>query len=144
MPTPADYKGLVLSTVRNPYDWLVSYYLHSPRGLVGINGPSDWVAAMKADSRSIEHFISRCINKPGCVGAVFDSYQANTIIRLEDYPWAVMDFLEPSVSRDMRMFSIAKTPVLNARIGQPYPPNPELRAMVMRSENDFCQRYNYV
>lgn len=142
IPPPNNYGGFVVSMVRHPFDFLISYFLALRGGATGVDCVDVFTFARHHDSP--ESFIRRYLRDiPGQVGKMFDIYQANSIIRLEDLPLAAEEFFE-SVgvpSSTAKMVSLI-TPQ-NARKGQPHIVDKKLRRAVVEAEKDFCDRYEY-
>jgi len=143
-PPPDGHKGFVVTTIRHPYDWLVSYYLSLRGGTVGVVGVDlfCWIARK---SPSVEAFINNYLRMfPGRVTEMFDSYKANTVIRLEDYPESAIEifdtFRNSRVSCDGQVRKI--TPQ-NARKGSPHITNRRQKEAVISAELEFCETYDY-
>lgn len=146
VPPPQDHNALVVTVVRHPYDWLVSLFMEckSKRREVG-NLFVDGLITMAGNyCITLDDFIRAYITYcPGEVGLMFDSYNASTVMRLEDQPFAACDFFDPFGVDVDRLIAIEALPPCNCRVGLPVLPNFNLRSLVVRAEREFCQRYDY-
>ena len=134
-----------LSLIRHPYDWLVSYFKAIAPGMTGIpvidklKFPSEeWYTEYDFAS-FVNLYLSEC---PGQVGRIFESYGADSYLRIEDMPWAATEFfaslgIPPHKRNRCRMIS----PV-NTSKGH-IPKNPTLYRLVMEAEKEMCERYDY-
>lgn len=141
-PPPAKLDGLVVSLVRNPYDWLVECFQTMAGGSVGVP-LVDALLEIGHNCRTTEEFLRTYLaSHAGAVEAVFDSYNASSVFRMEDFPWPVIE-----------LFEALGVPLTNRLQAQrvPLPAlnfkheiiDPQLRPMVMRAEKEFCLRYDY-
>src|SRR5690606_83320 len=86
-------RDFVITTVRHPYRWLVSYYLALKGGVIGVKAV-DVFAKHCREASSLEGFIRRYLNEiPGAVGLMFDAYEASSVLRIEDLPFCLTEFL---------------------------------------------------
>lgn len=142
---PHEPRGGVLrvSMVRHPADWLASYYRTVQGGHVGV-GAVDVFMGMAKESKCLNDFLKRYVaEKPGYVGYMFDAYNADTIIRLEDLPWAMQSVLEGAgVKRSLAIKSIRLSPQ-NVSTGLVSIMHPDLRRKVVEVDSEFCEEYGY-
>jgi len=130
---------LRVSLVMHPCDWLVSCYLKVHiNGCCGLNLGS--INTFRQDG-SLGDFL-RCYQKqPGVVGKFFGQYEADSCMRVEDMPWALME--------QMKVFDVPRSMYRHlADIEGPKRPTPiyvrpSIRLSVMRAEEEFAERYNY-
>lgn len=141
---PQQHTGFSVSLVRNPYDWLVSLHLCCKGRHVSNRLIRELLrlADRYADTHDfIQAYLTYC---PGEVTRAFDSYPVSTVLRMEDFPWAVTDFLQPFGVPAITLWKIEQEPAINCRQGIYHLPNFNLRSMVMRADKEFCERYNYL
>lgn len=132
----------IVSLVRHPYDWLVSYHQELQGGKIGVD-VVDFFAEIVTSSENVYNFIHRVANEsPGAVGRLFDAYRSDIVLRIEDFPFCVAEFFE-TIGRGHAYEKITKIPPQNARKGRPHLVNKDLRRLVTKSENDLCERYEY-
>jgi len=143
IPFPDGSSNFTVSLVRHPYSWLVSYYHALKGGAVNVV-IVDKLCSIAATSETVEVFILRYLDQmPGHVTMIFDEYKASTVMRLEDFPWAPLEFfasiaLNKKGAQDVR----ALMPV-NATKGEYHKPNKSLKCQVVDAEKELCERYNY-
>jgi len=141
IPPPEDYTGFVVTLVRHPYDWLVSYYLSLKGGAIGVPAV-DQFCNIARGSYGVYDFLAQYVRLfPGEVSKMFDLYRASSVLRLEDFPWAVISFFE-TIDATIPT-SLKDTPLQNARKGEYHIPNKKLKQQVVEAEADFCERYEY-
>ena len=134
-----------LSLIRHPYNWLVSYFKAIAPGMTGV--PVVDKLSFSVDGWYTEgdfpSFVSLYLNEcPGQVGRIFESYGADSYLRIEDMPWAATEFfaslgIEPWLRNRCR--SMAPT---NTSKGIIYK-DPKLYQLVMEAEKEMCERYDY-
>lgn len=141
-PPPIDYNGFVVSLVRNPTDWLVSYFMTLEGGKVGVPQvdilsncyvPGDLLLSIRKFLKMPKNILS----------TMFDRYQANTVMKLEDFPWAPLEFFM-SLGYKEKDDQIRKMPAQNVRYGIAYSVSWEIRQRIIEHEKDMCERYDYV
>lgn len=142
-PIPWKGKGFLVSTVRHPYDWLCSYYLALEGGATGIHCVDVLVNHAKT-SLDVDEFISKYLMYcPGEVGRIFDRYRANSVLRLEDFPWNVVEFFESVGVEHDEACKVSNITPQNARKGHPHIVNKDIRKQVVMVEREICERYEY-
>ena len=138
--TPHEPRGDVLrvSVVRHPADWLRSYYTTIQGGHVGV-GCVDKFMALAKGSYCLNDFLAGYLFKmPGAVGWMFDAYNADTILRVEDLPWAMQSILEGAgVKLSLAVNAIKISPQNVSRGVMPIM-SPILRRDVVAAESEFC------
>lgn len=128
-------------TVRNPCDWLVSYWSELYPGKMGL-AEVDVLAELPGQffDEFIQAYLKQC---PGQVGRIFSSYNADTCLRLEDFPISWMELLSiyrvPYVLRQkaMEVFRIN-----SCRFEKPTWPI-HLRRQVAEAEWETMERFDY-
>lgn len=139
VPQPVGYKGFSVSLVRHPFSWLESIYYALEGGSCGV-AVVDEVSKAAKGKPTFRAFVEAL--PEGAVKKVFDRYEASTVMRLEDMPLAMLEFLESiKVPRKLRTKAIEIEP-LNARTHFPFQ-DKGLRALVVKKEHEFCDRFNY-
>lgn len=141
-PAPRDWNGLVVSMVRHPYDWLYSYYYALQGGAIGVDAVDGPFVYIARESTSVDRFIRLYLKrKAGAVGEMFNTYNASTVLRVEDLPYGAGEFFEslgvPSWSATMML------PAQNTYNGVTDAPNKKQRKAVVAAERALCQQYEY-
>jgi len=128
-----------VSLVRHPCDWLASCFSTISAG----NGKGYLAQFYALDRASFDSFVrSYLLTFPGFIGKLFSMYKSDTCMRLEDMPWAFMEFVETfgvSYNNARLCKNLRKQNVSGSIIKW----NKLLREKVMNSESDFCDRYEY-
>lgn len=145
---PTDSK-LKISMVRNPFNWLLSYY-YVIQG-APLDCPADEFSSMAREASSGSDFLRLYLqHMPGAVGRMFASYGADIVWRLEDMPEAFDLYLtdvgrerlikkrvnaEPAVVNPMntKLAKLMLTSIVDRRLPQ----------LVLEAESEFCERYEY-
>ncbi len=131
---------LRVSLVRDPRDWLQSCYT----SIVKKEPDSKLLGRFNSLPRdSFDEWIEAYLDDPELsVTGMFDSYQADTVMRIEDQPWAFLELLE-SVGVDEEYRKIAKQcPPQNVSVELP-PWNLRLRDEVGEKESSIMEKYEY-
>lgn len=142
-PPRTDWNGFILTTVRHPYYWLMSFYNTIAGGKIGIEAV-DRFSDISRQSKDASHFIRRCADDPGCVGRMFDTYRASSVLKVEDMPWAAIETftLCKKVSNEA-VEEIRHMGPQNRGFYQHPNSSQELKELIVESEKDFCERYEY-
>ncbi len=143
--TPHEPRGDVLrvSVVRHPADWLRSYYTTIQGGHVGVGCVDKFMNLAKRSDCLNDFLVSYLAELPGAVGWMFDAYNADTILKIEDLPWAMQGVLEGAgVKRSQAHKAIEISPQNVSRGVMPIM-SPILRRDVVAAEADFCSEYEY-
>ena len=151
IPPPEGWDGYLISLVRHPYDWLASYYLALEGGVIGVQCVDTFAIYARTCMHGclymkggVYNFIKTCVNdRPGKIGEMFDAYRASTVIKMEDLPWAAVEFFASLGIKRRKLKVIQNMNPQNSRKGHPHIPDEKLRKSVVRSERDFCERYEY-
>lgn len=142
-PPPAKHDGFVVSIVRHPYEWLISYYRALGGSEIGVP-EVDVLAHCGRLARNTDEFLQLYLtNHRGCVGKIFDVYAAATVYRVEDFPWCALELFHACGADMQQLSKAAKIEIQNHHEYIPEALDPKIRTMVMRAERDFCQRYDY-
>lgn len=93
IPFPDDWRGFSLSLVRHPADWLVSYFESLQGGKIGVPAVDALANHYKLNDvrSSIRSFLE---TEPDKLTQVFDAYRADTVLKMEDYPWNAIEFFQ--------------------------------------------------
>jgi hypothetical protein len=145
---PDENQHFLLTIVRHPFTWLNSYYRQIKGGFIN-QKEVDELAPLARESASFEHFVRKYINqKPGHVWEMVKAYRANTIIRIEDLPWAAVDFfITLGVPKNLRK-KVSELKPMNMR-GPFLRDNIErkrlrrLMKLVCDVEPDLCEHFEY-
>lgn len=132
---------LSVTIVRHPYDWLGSLYFTPPRQLCGVQD-IEYIKDLARRASRFGEFIRLCSCHPNLVAGVFDEYRASSIIRLEDFPWAVIELFK---SVGVASETARRIVDLHYSGGIKFPVDGEVRlkALIVGSESDFCCRFDY-
>ncbi len=142
-PPLTNWSGFLVSTVRHPYEFLCSYYLSLKGGATGV-ACVDVLMDHARTSLDADEFVSKYLKHcPGEVGKIFDRYRANSVLRLEDFPWNIIEFFETIGVQHNEAWKISSMTPQNARKGHPHIVNKDLRKQVVIAEKDICERYEY-
>lgn len=143
-PMPKDLTDLRIGTVRNPVDWLVSYYRTIHPGAIGV----PVVDAFKLEQvpfYTFNDFIRGYLEKmPGQVGKIFDAYPADIYLRLEDFPDNVVELFE-SLGVDSCQARLARNVEAKNRSSRKPRPvwSPALLRAVIEAEQELMERFDY-
>jgi len=127
-----------VSLVCHPYRWLHRIYIASQDGSLNKN---DFLLPLDFH-QSFSDFVGDYLtHHSGLITELFSIYEADTVFRLEDMPWALEEWLEciGTASDMMRSFRM----VNNSELHTNAPSDQLMRMSVVRSEWDFCERYEY-
>ena len=146
-PPPAGHSGIVLSIVRHPFDWLDSMWAARwSFDVIDETAPYFYFLQLMRPYTSVEYFIRAYIHtSAGLITKMFDSYRPTSVIRLEDFPWAAIDFFDcaPLDTEPYLLHQIQKHRPVNQRTnGHCW--NAELKRAVSDAEREFCERYQYI
>jgi hypothetical protein len=132
-------KVLKVSLVRHPYSWLQSYYANYRNRKTRIP-MVDRFLPLPCDS--FDEFVRAYLHDiPGAVGEMFSSYEADTVLRLEDLPHAVDLLLESlGVTLVRNDFCRGK---MNVTGKLPTVLDSRLRKQVVEAEQEIIDRYEY-
>jgi hypothetical protein len=132
-----------LSCVRHPCTWLRSWYAAIYPAIIEVEAV-DHLRRM-TNPGTFDHVVRQLlVSSPGCIGRMHAAYGADVVIRVEDLPWAFVEFLESvGVERRLRERCLLM-PAQNATKPEKLPEwNPCLHARVLVAENEFASKYEY-
>ena len=138
-----------VSLVRHPYDWLTSYFKAILPGSTGVPEVdklrfirSDVPMSTMIDS-DFENFVNQYLREcPGQVGRMFDSYGADSYLRLEDMPYAASElFASFDVPPHLRNKCRYIDPQNKSK--QYITKDLELYSRVMEAEREMVDKYEY-
>lgn len=140
-PPDRSFLGFRLSIVRHPLSWLRAYWHHSELHPERVHVPEVDIfydLRDKAGGRFLRFVDLYLQENSGGVGRMFDAYRSDSIIRCEDFPWCVIEFLQSLGVRDTRFVERMKPvdccDMLRDR---------DLVRAVREAERDFCDRAEY-
>lgn len=135
---------LRVSLIRHPCDWLRSVFdsFDVLRENVGLKRFRYHEFADSPYGSFDEFVVQYLETKSGLIGQIFDSYQANTRMRLEDMPWALVELLESFGVKQKSLDRVANLPP-QAGVLSRSEWRSDLRQQVMESEIEFCQNLDY-
>jgi hypothetical protein len=139
LPVAASYN---IGIARHPFTWLQSYYAAGGPNFPGDSGGK--LAELVKQSVSIHAFFRNyLLLAPGAVGKAFNAYRVDTILRMEDFPWAMFELLHAvGVSEQDAVEATRHLPPSNPGAYATYI-DKELKRKVVKAEKDFCERYEY-
>jgi hypothetical protein len=140
-PKKRDKEILRVSLVRNPVSWLESCYTVLKKGL-WMSHKLDEFRCL--DCTTFDRFIRGYIKfLPGSVGKLFNEYQADSCLRIEDMPWALLElFRSLGVPKSMRITIVGLMPQ-NTTNHYDVKYKPHLRQMVVDVERELMEAYDY-
>lgn len=142
-PPPIIWDGYLVSLVRHPYDFLISYFLSLEGGMTGVHCV-DVLANYARTSANSDEFIANYLKyAPGEVGRIFDRYKASTVLKLEDFPWNTIEFFESVGVQYSNAIKIKDITPQNVRKGHVHVVNKNLKKQVMLAERRTCEQYEY-
>lgn len=132
-----------LTVVRRPTSWIRSYWTAIYPGFIGVDCFDELRKNINASSFDgiVRQYLSRC---PGWIGRMFDAYGGDVVIRVEDLPWAFVEFLESvGVEKERRERCLTMAP-MNATKREFVPLwNRSLLDRLREAEADLIDRYEY-
>lgn len=142
VPPPVGDTSYRVSIVRHPYDWLESYYYALEGGTIQVECVDVFVPYVR-QAHTFRQFVSLYLRHlPGEVGKMFDFYRPNNVFRVEDLPWAAIEFFQSIGVPEKRTNRLRDLPVANARkIAQAK--DRRLRTLILDAEESYCDRYDY-
>lgn len=141
-PFPAERKREVLrvSLVRHPCEWLASCYAALQEGGPDVGHLGRFA---RLNGASFDDYVRSYLREvPGAVGRLYAEYRADSFLRLEDMPWALVELLEaagvPKVFRGM----VSRLPRQNPSASTPRW-DPSLRRRVLDAERRTLEDFDY-
>jgi hypothetical protein len=91
-------------------------------------------------THNFEQFVDLLLlASPGAIGRLFSRYKADSVLRLEDMPWALMETAGAlGLSEDA-----AAQCVTVEKIPEPALSSVRQKDLVVESERELCSRYDY-
>ena len=132
--------ALRVSLVRHPCDWLASCWSALRDGSRDVNHVGMF---SRLAGGTFDEWIRNYLNlMPGAVGDLYAKYRADSYLRLEDMPWALVELLEalgvPEVFRGL----VAGLPRRNRSASTPRW-DPSLRRRVLEAERKTLEDFDY-
>lgn len=131
------------SIVRHPFKWLQSIYLNPPTVRYYSNSMLNRIIHFRHISTSPFDFFERVTEIPNTISTVFDWYEADTVMRFEDFPWAPVEFFKSFIDYPTSVQLPPKTNESLQFMGFSPAIEKELSLKVVRSNKEFCERYDY-
>jgi hypothetical protein len=131
---------LKVSLVENPIKWLTQCHNAIESRML-----YDLLPFTDLPSQSFEGFLRSYVHEcPGAVGELFDRYKADSIIRVEDLPWALVDLLSALKVEQSRtnLITTVKRVVVSGNFTHKI--DASLRNRVLDAERSLCERYDFV
>ena len=140
-PMPQELSELRVGTVRNPLDWLVSYYRAIHPGAIHL--PVVDVLKTLPVGSFTEFIRGYLLEMPGQVGRIFDAYPADVYLRVEDFPDNVVELFE-SLGVEPRQARLARNVIVKNKSRKPRPIwSPALFRAVAEVELETMERFEY-
>ncbi len=133
---------LRVTQVRNPADWLRSYYTSIHPGSSGV---LELDVLQQLDHLDFDTFVRSYLHFcPGQLTNVFHSYPANVVHRIEDQPWALIELIETYRPLTKQQLKAIKS-ITPQNCSKHLPPWDEgLRYQVLwQSDKELTERYEY-
>ena len=134
------------SIVRHPYSWLKDFYFSSKNSMIGAILDQN-ISEIVHYEKEFPSFLRRVSKTEDVVWNIFARHSATTVMRFEDMPYALIEFLDSIIEFEEKE---------NSEMSIPNPPNvgfsgilidadeKELQSLVLKSEKRFCDSYNYL
>lgn len=136
-----DGSVLQVSLVRNPCDWLRSCWCGVTTGRID-RRRLGFVAGL--DFGSFDGFVRSYLEgqRPGAVGRLYDGYEADVRLRIEDMPWACIELFDSlGVPGELR-YLIKRLKPQRVSANPPACSN-DLRRRILESEKELCRDCDY-
>lgn len=130
-----------VTMIRHPCEWLRAYYTTIHRCYLDVPCVDVF---HKLPATSFDQFVRGYLrNLPGAIGVMFDSYHADTFLRLEDQPTGTLELLEMcghKFKHNVLKFHTA------ANVARKLKPlwTPSLYEAVWQAEKYYAERFDYV
>jgi len=140
-----DKHSIKVMTVRHPCAWLASYYSTIYPGLIGVDAV-DAMRMINTPVLTFDEYIRAYLHRmpANTVGNIFDQYNADVYLRIEDLPWSFIELLEslgvPKKLRE-RCLGLSEQNITKPERLQAW--SPSLKARVREMEQDFISRFEY-
>jgi hypothetical protein len=123
---------LRVTLVRNPLDWIEATYLNT-RDCLTCKG-------------NFQAHVRRFIDNPGTVTNLYDQYQADLVLRIEDTPWCLVELLSSCGVNEEHRELVSQTRPRTAHelaLVRSSRWTPQLRQLVVEAEKKTMDRYDY-
>lgn len=144
-PHSNDSSRIKLSTVRHPAEWLRSYWAAIWPAQIQVDLVDDLYKAC-CGAETFDEFIRLYLKSSWRIGGMIAGYGADVVIRVEDLPWAFINFLEPFMSPQLPEFQPDEClfiPHVNESRKVLPRWNPSLKAKVLEAEHEMIEKYEY-
>ena len=141
---PEDDDQLSVTMVRHPYDWLDSYYHELKGGFCGIDFIDELVPLVHKSLR-FERFVRLYAkHRAGFLDDVIRRYRPTCVMRVEDMPWAAVEFFDALGATAEQLQTIIELAPRNARLRR-YNGNDDgrWRKLACEAEPEYCEAYDY-
>lgn len=136
---------LRVSLVRHPCDWLRSVY----DTICGRDIPTTGIVVLAKHGfislprTSFEQFVTQYLEVlPGKITELQDSYKADSRLRLEDMPWALVELLETLSIKQEKLDCVIKLPKQHVAKKRAVWKQKHYDA-VLKEEQQFCEALDY-
>ncbi len=126
---------LKVSLIRNPCTWIVECYDQ----LRSNDGDAQLLTVLN-DAQPIDSFVCEYVRRTaGALGRIASRYEADTVLRIEDMPWAFVELVDSlGVPKAMRDRVIGLSKPKNLHSSRTYHGK-----MVANMERELMERYEY-
>ena len=142
-PFHEGYRGFSVSLIRHPYTWLQALYFNPQEDRLEAIPEVDWIVREAKKANYFHSFVNTIVEHPGCIGSMFGAYQATSVLRVEDFPWAAMSLFELIGAPAEKVSTLRNFLPDFALDIPPIDQTAKLRRMIVKSEAEFCQQYEY-
>ena len=141
VPHSPDPSIVKLTCIRDPIRWVESFYDEIYPGKIGVESVDSLHPEKYA--YSLDDFIGSLIDRPRSVTRMFETYNADVAIKVEELPWSFIEFLESvGVNRNKAEMCVGLR-AMNFRrhrlVWQPL-----LKTKLILLEDEFVERYDYI
>jgi len=138
-----DKMKLRVSIVRHPCGWLRSLFCAIKSGTFDFSSNGMSILSSLSNLWNFSSFVEEYLRKfPGYISFIFSQYQSDTCMRLEDMPWAMVEFLESLGISGKVLDEIRTLPKRNVSSNLPIW-DMDLRKKVLQAEKEYAERYDY-
>lgn len=128
---------LKVSLVRHPMTWLSLCF-----DAVRFKFLDDYQPFSSLPTHTFDAFVRAYVHEcPEAFGNVFKKYQADSMIRIEDLPWALVELLMATGMEQRVALNVTRLPQIVSKEAQV---ERKLYNKVMEINRDFFERYDYV